>query len=221
MMSDVSGGQRYLGRWGQWEKRRRWRSGRLAGHLLMPLLLVALLSGCSLFGGGSGISSGSPPGLTELPWCDQPSIAFIDNAASPPTTITSWDQVKGQLGFTPYLPASLPKDSCLVLARGTVHDPILGGSLSITWSLPASGPLSFAEAPKRADLGGKPQCTADSTDKQATLCLGTIGNTSITIAARQPQADLQSLFNSLKSDVNWVPVNTKPATATAAATAGS
>lgn len=194
--------------------------GRQVGSLLMPLLLVALLSGCGIFGGGGGgSSSASAPGLTDLPWCDQPSIAFIDSAASPPTTMTSWDQVKGQLGFTPYLPASLPKDSCLVLARGTVHDPILGGSLSITWSLPTSGPLSFAEAPKRADLGGKPQCTADSKDKQATLCLGTIGNTSITIAARQPQADLQSLFSSLKADVNWVPANTKPATPTAAATA--
>src|SRR5690348_13457184 len=206
------------GQWGWWEQ---WRIGQPAWSLLMALLLLVVLSGCSIFGGSGGSSSASTPGLSELPWCDQPSIAFIDSAASPPATITSWDQVKGQLGFTPYLPASLPKDSCLVLARGTVHDPILGGSLSITWSLPTSGPLSFAEAPKRADLGGKPQCTADSKDKQATLCLGTIGNTSITIAARQPQADLQSLFNSLKADVSWVPASTKPATATAAATAGS
>lgn len=211
-MSDVRGGQPQLGQCGWWA---RWRIGRLAGVLLVAPLLVALLSGCGIFGGGGGSSSDTTHGLTQLPWCDQPSIAFIDNAASPPATITSWDSVKGQLGFTPYLPASLPKGSCLVLARGTVHDPILGGSLSITWSLPTSGPLSFAEAPKRADLGGKPQCTADSKDKQATLCLGTIGNTSITIAARQPQADLQSLFNSLKADVSWVPADTKPAAATA------
>ena len=217
-MSDVRGGQRHLGGWG---RRGRWRIGRPVGSLLMPLVLLALLSGCNLFGGGGGNSSSSVPGLTQLSWCDQTSIAFIDNGASPPATITSWEQVKGQLGFTPYLPATLPKDSCLVLARGTVHDPILGGSLSITWSLPKTGPLSFAEAPKRADLGGKPQCTADSKDKQATLCLGTIGNTSITIAARQPQADLQSLFGSLKADVNWVPAATKPAAATATATTGS
>jgi arginine repressor len=125
-----------------------------------------------------------------------------------------------------------------VLAGGTIHDPIYGGHMSITYELPTSGPVSFSEAPKRSNLTGKVQCTQSTsntaststatttasststatTASSTTVCLGTISGTSITIASRQSQADVQALFASLKADVNWVPTDTTELLATATPT---
>src|SRR5579859_7327198 len=166
----VTGAMRMLGRGGQA------RPPRLA---LMALAFVVALAGCDAF--GSGKSDNTASGLGQVPWCDRPSITFLDSSAPNQTPQTHWDQVKDQLGFTPYLPPSLPNGACLVLAGGTLHDPVLGGNLRITWELPNNIPLSFSEAPKRPNLGDKLQCTASAQDKQSSVCLGVMGDTSITI----------------------------------------
>lgn len=192
------------------------RSGLAALALLAAL---AGLAGCSLFGGGSTSATASTDAaLSQLSWCDTPLISFQDNGTTARTTLTNWNDVKGQLGFTSYLPPTLPKGSCLVLAGGTIHDPIYGGHLSITYDVPTTGPISFSEAPKRANLGDKLQCTPSSQDAKTTICLGTIADTSITVASRQSAADLQSLFKTLKADVSWVPSNTDKLLATPTAT---
>src|SRR5258706_4000564 len=201
----------------------------------LALLLTLALAGCD--GGGSTTSHSNAVALSQLAWCDRPIIEFQDNGTTAQTTTSKWDKVHDQLGFTVYLPPSLPKGSCLVLAGGTIHDPIYGGHMSITYELPTSGPVSFSEAPKRSNLTGKVQCTQSTsstaststattasststatTTSSTTVCLGTISGTSITIASRQSQADVQALFASLKADVNWVPTDTTELLATATPT---
>jgi hypothetical protein len=185
--------------------------------------LALILSGCDSGSSSSKTSSTDPnhPALALLSWCDHPSIEFQDDSTTQQTVITDWTKVKDQLGFTPYLPATLPKGSCLVLAGGTVHDPIYGARLSMTYDLPNSVPLSFSEAPKRANLGGALQCQASATDTTTSICIGSITDTTITIAARESQGEVQTLFNSLQPNVDWVPSSTATPAATGSATTGT
>jgi hypothetical protein len=216
-------------------------AGSLRGPAILPwggalvLLLMLALAACDA--GGSTTSHSNGVALSQLAWCDRPIIEFQDNGTTARATTSKWEKVRDQLGFTVYLPPSLPKGSCLVLAGGTIHDPIYGGHMSITYDVPTSGPVSFSEAPKRANLAGKMQCTQSTsstaststattasststatTASSTTVCLGTISGTSITIASRQSQADVQALFASLKADVNWVPTDTNELLATATPT---
>lgn len=192
---------------------------------ILGLALLAL-AGCSLSlgGGGSGVAN-TDQSLSALPWCDQPLISFQDDSQPSQQALTDWGAVKGALGFTPYLPASLPGGSCLDLVGGSIHDPIFGAHLSITWVLPGSGPLSFSEAPKRGTVSTTPQCAKSQvqTGSQATtICIGTLGDASITIASHLPTATLQGYFSKLKANVDWQPTAPAPTpspTATSAATA--
>lgn len=147
--------------------------------------------------------------------------------------VSDWQSVKGQLGFTPYLPESLPKGSCLALAGGSIHDPVFGGRFLITYYLPQTGPLSFSEAPKGTSgsnsLSGNVQCsqaaqsptsaTTPSTTPNATssgtptatpvpaltVCLGTISGTNVSVASAQSPTSLQAMFKALQPNVAWVP----------------
>ncbi len=189
------------------------RVGRRFIGLAFVATLLAVLAGCSL--GGSSTPSGSDQlALTQVPWCDVPAINFVDSGSTAQTTFTNWDDVRTQLGFTTYLPANLPKGSCLVLAGGSVHDPIFGGHFVATWNLPGNISLSFSEAPKRANLGDKLQCAQSAQDAKTAICLGVMGNTGITIASPQSASAVQAIFQSLKPDVNWVPANTNKLLAT-------
>ena len=189
--------------------------------VILGLALLAL-AGCSLsLGGGSG-STNTDQSLNVLPWCDQALISFQDDSQPSQQALTDWGAVKGQLGFTPQLPTTLPKGSCLDLVGGSIHDPIFGAHLSITWVLPRSGPLSFSEAPKRSSVSTKPQC-AQSQEQQGSsdataICIGTVGDASITIASHMPAATLQNYFSNLQTGVDWQPTAPAP-TATPAATA--
>lgn len=189
----------------------RARAALVKGTILASALTLTL-TGCSLFGGGKTSAVSSNAGLTQLTWCDQPLIAFQDNGSTSQSVLSDWNQVKDQLGFTPYLPPTLPKGSCLVLAGGVIHDPIYGGHMSITYDLPGDqGPISFSEAPKRPNLDTKLQCSQDTQTKQSatTICLGVINDTSVTIASRESQSQVQSLFKSLQANVAWVPSDTE------------
>ena len=205
----------------------------IKGTLLACALTLALAA-CGPFGGGGGkkATASMDTSLAQLSWCDQPLIEFQDNSSTSQTVITAWDQVKSQLGFTTYLPTTLPKGSCLVLAGGVIHDPIYGGHLSITYDLPGDqGPVSFSEAPKRPNLDTSLQCsqntpatvttTATATTAATTICLGVISDTSVTIASRESQSQLQALFNSLKANVDWVPTTTNQSLATPTSTTGT
>lgn len=190
-----------------------WARGAVMGLALLALTLA----GCSLGGSGNG-SGGSNPlssnqNLNALAWCDQPLISFQDDSQQS-QQLTSWSAVKDQLGFTPYLPATLPTGSCLDLVGGTIHDPIFGGHLSITWVLPKTGAISFSEAPKRGAVSSTPQCTQSQQGSDATtICIAAVQNTSVTIAAHLSASDIQSYFSNLQANVDWQPTQSAtPAT---------
>lgn len=184
-----------------------WRGAQWAhgGYLGLALLIVAL-AGCSLSLGGGNSTTVSGQGLSALPWCDQPLISFQDDSQPSQQPLTSWSAVKDQLGFTPYLPATLPKGSCLDLVGGSIHDPIFGGHLSITWVLPTSGPISFSEAPKRGSVSATPQCAQSQQGSAATtICIGAVGDASVTIASHLPASALQVYFAHLQPNADWEP----------------
>lgn len=215
-----------------------WMTGRAARMKLLAgaalgLALVATLAGCDA--GNTSATGTTATKLSQLQWCDKPLISFQDNGSTSQSVITSWSAVKDQLGFTYYLPPTMPKGTCLVLAGGVIHDPIFGSHISITYNQPGDQPISFSEAPKRPNLDNTLQCRQDSTGATpaatattapktatpapaTTVCLGVIGNTSVAIAARQSTAELQTLFKSLQSNVAWVPSDMETATATATKT---
>jgi len=143
---------------------------------------------------------------------------------SGPTTVTDWSQVEPNLGFTVYLPTSLPANTCLVSASGTFHDPIFGGSFDIGYLLPNHSSVTLAEAPQRANSlsfqcspSGKPAPqvpqagtstpTASATATPLLLCTGIRGGTNIVFSAQGTQATLQQFFNNLQLNVNWVPTS--------------
>ena len=175
--------------------------------------------------------------LTQVPWCDEASITFQDDGKLSHPIVSDWNAVKTQLGFTPYLPTTLPKGSCLALVGGSIHDPIFGGHFRITYNLPGNVPLSFSEAPKQTaagNLGNGVQCsqvapinvptvapsgTASTTPSPTaspplSVCVGNIANTNVSVASPQPGADLKTLFSGLQPNVDWVP-QSKGANATA------
>src|SRR5260370_4146304 len=63
-----------------------------------------------------------------------------------PSTITEESEVTANLGFTVYLPPLLPRTTCLVNAQATIHDPIIGGSFTISYLLPDHSALTLSEA---------------------------------------------------------------------------
>lgn len=204
-----SGMHRRLETTGTVTRVRRGTIARGVAALACALALLGALAGCGPFGGGGTVSTTTVPGLSSLPWCDTPALNFVDDSTQAQTPINDWSQVKPQLGFTLYLPKTLPKGSCLVLAGGSVHDPIYGAHVSLTWDVaPAMTPLSFSEAPRRG-AASKPQCEASAQDAKMSICLGSVKDTSVTIVANQSPAQLESLFNALQPDVEWLPSDTQ------------
>lgn len=136
-----------------------------------------------------------------------------------PQTVTDWSLVKANLGFTVYLPTTLPAGSCLVSAQATIHDPIFGGSFTIGYLLPDHTPLSFSEAPLKSQ-NTTFQCnptnsTSTPTASKATptatgstpgqLCSGAKSTTNIVLSGPGTTAHLQQIFNSLQPNSNWIP----------------
>ncbi len=199
--------------------------------------------------------------LAQLHWCGKPIMLFRDDGAltgtgtSPstptstatgtatppvtgtPKTITDWTQVEPNLGFTVYLPATLPQHTCLVSALGTIHDPILGGSFTIGYLLPDHSSISLAEGPLRgqstqfqcnvsttattssghtgaeiqtlsvSSTSTKPSASPTPTQNPDQICSGVMNTTNIIFSARGKTESLQSFFNMLQPHVNWIPAS--------------
>jgi hypothetical protein len=228
-----------------------WQQGRLVGFLALLLFVSVLFVSCSNpLANGKGAStpiSGSSStstqvALTQLKWCGKPFIVFRDEhaqaqaqstvtptvtATSTPTTLTDWSQIAPNLGFTLYLPATLPGGSCLVSVSGTLHDPVFGGngSFTIGYLLPNHSPMSLSEVPKGANslsfqcspstttgqVGSstsKPTATA-TTGKQSPyqICTGVRSGTNIVFSAQGVTASLEKFFNALQPNVKWMPAS--------------
>ncbi len=213
------------------------------------LLFVSIgLAGCTGLNAGTSptpttkastsVASLPQVALASLPWCGKPVLVFRDEGSSKtvtpttagtpavstpsatPKTLTDWKQVEPNLGFTVFLPATLPQGSCLISASGTIHDPTFGGIFTIGYVLPNHDALSLSEAPL-ASQSSTFQCSPSSTTtggKAGTptpiptvapvqLCTGARSTTNVVLSARGTTAALQQLFTALQDHVAWVPAS--------------
>jgi hypothetical protein len=145
-----------------------------------------------------------------------------------PRTITNWSEVEASLGFTVYLPPTLPTGTCLVNTQATIHDPIIGGSFTIGYLLPDHSALSLSEAPLisqnttfqcNPSNGATPQATTKpgattpvvsptlTQEVPVLLCLGAKGTTNIVLSARGSSDQLQQFFQNLQPGLSWIPAS--------------
>ena len=231
----------------QWG-RLQWRGMHLSGSLLViSVLLVACSS--PLSGGGNGAPNVQSTAttnqlpLSRLHWCGKPLMVFRDEGAatttatqtttpvattvatpatanSTPTTLDDWQQVSVNLGFTVFLPATLPSGTCLMNASATIHDPIFGGNFTIGYLLPDHSALSFSEAPLRSQNTAfqcSPSSTSGATKQDAStkvagstknmllLCSGARATTHIVFSALGTATILEQFFRNLQPDLAWIP----------------
>lgn len=148
-----------------------------------------------------------------------------------PSTISDWSVFKANIDFTIYLPATLPAGTCLLSAFGTLRDPIMGSSFTIGYLLANHDSISLSEAPLRSQSPAF-QCSVDTranADNNAAkkngtpvagtptppptpqvplqLCSGAHEKTDIVFSSRGNTNDLESFFNKLKPDVDWIPAS--------------
>ncbi len=210
--------------------------------LAAMLCVSALIAACSGPTGNGPSTTATPSGvpLAKLHWCGKPFMLFVDAAPTPtpgttptttsgtPVTLDNWSQVQPRLGFTVYLSATLPPNTCLVSAQGTIDDPIRGGFFAISYRFSNNSSLSISETPQRTQ---KPdfQCISGLTTPQATsttkkgsptpavsptptqapspICTGVHDKTNIFFSMQGDQKTLQNFFNSLQPNVKWVPAS--------------
>lgn len=183
----------------------------------------------------------TPVALTQLSWCGKPQMTFRDQASASaqsssgqtglgpadntPKTLTDWNVVKANLGFTWYLPQTLPSGTCLLSVSSSLRDPIFGSNFTIDYVLPNHDALSFSQAPQRAQPHTAFQCSVSQQNTSSTAatgtavaqgtpstsqapvqqCSGTDGQTSIVFADRGSTSTLQQFFQALKPNLDWQP----------------
>lgn len=178
----------------------------------------------------TAITSGTPPSGTATA-TTTPAATAATGTPTPATTpvagtartITDWTQVEPKLGFSVYLPTTLPGGTCLTSASGTINDPIFGGSFTIGYVLPDRSSISLSEAPLRSQSttfqcsmssstsgAAKSTPTAMTGKTQTTqapvmVCTGARDTTSIVFAARGTTDTLEKFFQALQTSVNWIP----------------
>jgi hypothetical protein len=234
-----------LQRWRLW-----WSGMHLSGSMIiMGVLLVACSSPLfggnaapNKQGTTTGTATGNRAALSSLHWCGKPLMVFRNEgtstttatqAAMPtatvtatpanngtPKTINDWQQVRSNLGFTVFLPATLPAGTCLMNASATIHDPIFGGNFTIGYLLPDHSALSFSEAPLRSQNTAfqcSPSSTSGATKQDAStraggstkstvqLCSGARATTHIVFSALGSMTTLEQFFQKLQPDLAWIP----------------
>ena len=197
---------------------------------------------------GVTATSASTPqvALADLHWCGKPVLVFRDEgstksstptvsgtpastvtpttvatSSTTPKTLTDWNQVEPNLGFTVFLPSTLPQGSCLISASGTIHDPTFGGIFTIGYVLPNHDAISLSEAPLASQTSTF-QCSPSSSSTTGTksgtptpgptvepvqLCTGARSTTNIVLSARGATTALEQTFTALQPNVTWVPTN--------------
>jgi len=179
--------------------------------------------------------SGTPGSTATTTAGSTPTATVSPTTGGTPTTLTNWSQIKPNLGFTVYLPATLPNNTCLVSASGTLNDPIFGGNFIIGYLLPDKSPISLSEAPLRTNSrdfqctspkgeashvstsvspstsvinhAPTPALTPSPTVVPTLLCTGVKDNTSIVFSGRGDETSLKKFFDALKPNVAWVPAS--------------
>lgn len=221
-------------------------------------LIIILFSACANPFGSSSASTVRPTSSTQkvsqIKWCSQVLMVFRDEGdftltpqtATPspttpakatgtpvarpgtPQTLTNWSVVKANLGFTVYLPSTVPSGTCLVSVQATIHDPIFGGSFTIGYLLPDNTSLSLSEAPLKSQntmfqcsgagtptprptpgskTGSPAAATPSPTTVPTQLCSGAKNTTNIILSGPGTVDQLQQIFTNLQPDVNWIPAS--------------
>ena len=142
-----------------------------------------------------------------------------------PKTLTDWKVVKANLGFTIFLPSTLPIGTCLTSASATLRDPIVGSNFTVGYLLPNHDAISLSEAPLRSQKSAAFQCsisvntpgtsggpkggtpTATPGQDPVQLCTGGRDTTNIVFSARGKTDALQKFFLALQPNVNWLPAS--------------
>lgn len=184
--------------------------------------------------------------LNKLSWCNnKSSIVFTDGSAAttptavgsttptPPTnlgpangtpvSVKDWNTFKANLGFTVYLPETLPAGSCLLSASGTIRNAVMGSNFVLTYMLPDNDALAISQAPQHTQnkalqcsvsdttsstsAAATPTPTSTSSSLPLQVCSGVRDTTNITFSARWKVADLQTFFANLKVNVTWEPAS--------------
>ncbi len=168
------------------------------------------------------------PGTTATSTVGSTPTATATVAPGTPRTISDWSEVEANLGFSVFLPSKLPRNTCLVNAQATIHDPIIGGSFTIGYLLPDHSALSLSEAPLisqniafqcNPSSGAAPQ--KNTTPKAGTptpspgatqgvpllLCSGAKDTTNIVMSAQGSTDHLQQIFNNLQPHIPWIPAS--------------
>ncbi|GAC1678095.1 MAG: hypothetical protein PVS3B1_18720 [Ktedonobacteraceae bacterium] len=140
-----------------------------------------------------------------------------------PTAINDWNTVKDNIGFTIFLPKTLPTGSCLLSVSGSLRDPIFGSNFTITYVLPDQNSISFSQAPSRSQNTGfqcnvsdalagngtngaaEKKSTPTATTNPTQLCNGVRDKTNIVFSARGATPALEQFFQSLQPNVDWMP----------------
>lgn len=167
----------------------------------------------------AGVSPTATAGSTPT------ATATASPTPSGPRTISDWSQIKPNLGFTVYLPGTLPRGTCLVSAQATIHDPIFGGNFFIGYLLPDHNSISLSEAPLNSQnvqfqcnpsgssspqkqttpKTGTPVPSVSPTQAPDQLCSGARNSTNIVLLAQGNMDSLQKFFNALQPNVAWIP----------------
>ena len=173
-------------------------------------------------------TSAITPGTTATSTVGSTATATATVAPGTPRTISDWSEVEANLGFSVFLPAKLPGNTCLVNAQATIHDPIIGGSFTIGYLLPDHSALSLSEAPLisqntafQCNPSGNATPQTNTTPKAGTptpspgttqgvsllLCSGAKETTNIVMSARGSTDHLQQIFNDLVPHIPWIPAS--------------
>jgi hypothetical protein len=208
------------------------------GFSLAVLLVSSLLVGCSGLSGGNIPGSGSSTqsvALSDLPWCNnKPDETFMNDATQATNSSSSastrpanetpvainWSVLKANLGFTLFLPKTLPDGSCLLKPFGWVHNASSHNSFIITYMLPDRNSLTIAQTLQNgpntlfqcfvspdpsSPKANTPTAVPDTKLIPIQLCSGVRDKTNITFSARWTPKQMQQFFNGLQPDVNWMP----------------
>ncbi|GCE13927.1 hypothetical protein KTT_37860 [Tengunoibacter tsumagoiensis] len=142
-------------------------------------------------------------------------------ASGPVDRTPDWSVVKAKLGFTIFLPESLPATTCLLSASGQLRDPLFGSNFVLTYLLEGQDAITFSQSQRSSSaspLSLRVQCSISSeltlvqqassdsrTGQPVQICTGVRNTTEIVLSARGTDEALQRQFSALKPGVDWLP----------------
>lgn len=141
--------------------------------------------------------------LDQVPWCSHPLLVFTDGVTQ--MSEATWETARKQTNLTPYLPATLPRGTCVVAGWGGVNSDGYAVTLSVTYRHPHFGTLGFSETPPSVG-GPAPNAPPDCRISYGVLCFGAYSTTEILMdVGHGTVEDVKALFGTLQPIQQWHP----------------